>query len=225
MIHEKLAQPMVMDEAGNHFIEHDWYPKSLPSNITLEEMSYPDTSYSFSTFYSKRKEGFRMGFASGNYGHGIFTTGVNGEINIGKFVVLQCTRIICNLRIDIMDHCMFSWGSTITDSWPTHASLSIAQRQRLLEAVSVDPNRHLEFDTPRPVLINENVWVGFEAVILPGVTIGRGAIIGSKSVISEDVPPYAVVVGNPGRIIKYLSPTDTMQNIRIEEYMNYHTGS
>ena len=225
MIHQKLAQPIVMDEEGNQFIEHDWYPKSLPSNIILEEMSYPDTSYSFSTFYSQRTEGFRLGFASGNYGHGIFTAGINGEINIGKFVVLQCTRIFCNLRIDIMDHCMFSWGSTITDSWPSHESLSIAQRKRLLEAVALNPDRHLEFDTSRPIFIDENVWVGFEAVILPGVTIGRGAIIGSKSIISEDIPPYAVVVGNPGRIVKYLSPTDMQQKINIEEYMNYHTGS
>ncbi len=224
MIHPTLAQPMVVDTAGNHFIEHDWYPKPLPPNITLEEMSYPDTSYSFSTHYSLRKEGFRLGFASGNYGHGIFTTGVNGEINIGKFVVLQCTRIICNLRVDIMDHCMFSWGSTITDSWPAYESLSIGQRRRLLEAVAKDPNRHLEFDNPRPVFIDENVWVGFEAVIMPGITIGRGAIIGSKSIVTEDVPPYAVVVGNPGRIIRFLSPTDTRQKINIEEYTQYHPG-
>jgi virginiamycin A acetyltransferase len=59
------------------------------------------------------------------------------------------------------------------------------------------------------VTIHENVWIGFEAIILPGVTIGRGAIVGSRSVVSTDVPPYAVVVGNPARIVKYLEPTDT----------------
>jgi acetyltransferase-like isoleucine patch superfamily enzyme len=62
---------------------------------------------------------------------------------------------------------------------------------------------------PRPVAIEDNVWIGFEAVILPGVRLGRGCIIGCRSVISEDVPPYAVAVGNPYRIVHWLEPNDT----------------
>lgn len=46
-------------------------------------------------------------------------------------------------------------------------------------------------------------------IILPGVTLGRGCIVGSKTVIYEDVPPYAVVVGDPARIIRYLDSDDT----------------
>ena len=209
MNNRKPAQQILTDHEGNHFIENDWYPRPLPQNIFLDEMSYPDTSYSFSTFYSKKPNAFVLGYASGNYGHGIFNTGRQGEILIGKFVVLQCTRIICNKRIEIGDHCMFSWGSTITDSWLSVENISIQQRRHLLEVASHSANRHIEFENPRPVIIDENVWVGFEAVILPGVHIGRGAIIGSKSIVSEDVPPYAVVAGNPGRIIRYLDPTDT----------------
>ena len=79
----------------------------------------------------------------------------------------------------------------------------------MLEAASNSQNRHLEYLDPRPVIIEENVWVGFDAVILPGVTIGRGAVIGCKTIISEDVAPYSVVVGNPPRVIKYLEPNDT----------------
>src|SRR5688572_27223301 len=112
MIHPHLAQNMVVDDNGRHFIENDWFPKPLPDNIHLDEMSYPDTAYSFTSFFSEQPVGFRMGYASGNYGHGIFTTGRNGQILIGDFVVLQCTRIICNQLIEIKDHCMFSWGST-----------------------------------------------------------------------------------------------------------------
>ena len=65
--------------------------------------------------------------------------------------------------------------------------------------------------------IEENVWVGFEAIILPGVTIGRGSVIGCKTVVTENVPPYAVVVGNPARVIKYLEPNDT-DEIRQKSY-------
>lgn len=211
-MHKNLAQNIVENESGELFIDGDWFPNPLPKNIFLDEMAYPDTSYSFTTFFSEQPVGFSLGYASGNYGHGIFTTGKRGEIRIGKFVVLQCTRIICNLSITIKDHCMFSWGSVITDSWVTANTTSPAVRRCMLENASGLKNRHLEFTDPQAVIIEENVWVGFEAIILPGVTIGRGAIIGSKTIVSEDVPPYAVVVGNPGRIIKFLEPTDTLEH-------------
>lgn len=58
-----------------------------------------------------------------------------------------------------------------------------------------------------PVIIEDNVWVGERAAILPGVRIGKGAIIGANAVITHDVPPYSVVAGNPARIIKYLLET------------------
>jgi maltose O-acetyltransferase len=210
-MHKQLAQPMIENEAGEVFIQNDWYDQPLPSNIFLDEMAYPDTAYSFATFYSERPVGFSMGYASGNYGHGVFTTGKNGEIRIGKFVVLQCTRIIANLSVTIKDHCMFSWGAVITDSWVNPETYSPSIRRMMLEQAAISPHRHLEFIEPKPVVIEENVWVGFEAMILPGVTIGRGAVIGSKTLISSDVPEYAVVVGNPSRIIRYLEPTDTQE--------------
>ncbi len=50
--------------------------------------------------------------------------------------------------------------------------------------------------------IGNDVWIGREATIMPGVVIGDGAIIGTKAVISSNVPPYAIVVGNPGRVIR-----------------------
>jgi maltose O-acetyltransferase len=55
----------------------------------------------------------------------------------------------------------------------------------------------------QPVRIEDDVWIGARAIILPGLTIGRGAIIGAGSVVTKDVPPYAVVGGNPARLIKF----------------------
>lgn len=54
-----------------------------------------------------------------------------------------------------------------------------------------------------PVTIEENVWVASHALILPGVTIGEGAVIAAGAVVTKDVPPYAVVGGNPARVLKY----------------------
>lgn len=54
-----------------------------------------------------------------------------------------------------------------------------------------------------PVVLGSDVWVGFEAVILSGITIGHGAAIGARALVTKDVEPYSVVGGNPARHIKY----------------------
>lgn len=70
------------------------------------------------------------------------------------------------------------------------------------------------------ITLNDNVWVSFDAVILPGVTLGRGCVVGCKTIVAEDVPPYAVVVGNPARIIRFLEPddTDAVRDRALQEY-------
>jgi maltose O-acetyltransferase len=55
----------------------------------------------------------------------------------------------------------------------------------------------------QPVRIEDDVWIGARAIILPGLRIGKGAIIGAGSVVTRDVPPYAICVGNPARVLKY----------------------
>ncbi len=55
---------------------------------------------------------------------------------------------------------------------------------------------------PRRVTIGDDVWIGTRVIILPGVTIGRGAIIGAGACVTKPVPDYAIVAGNPARIIR-----------------------
>lgn len=54
----------------------------------------------------------------------------------------------------------------------------------------------------KPVVIGDDVWIGARVCILPGVTIGQGAVIGACAVVSKDVPAYSVAVGNPARVVK-----------------------
>lgn len=54
----------------------------------------------------------------------------------------------------------------------------------------------------RPIIIEDRVWIGINSTVLPGVTIGQGAIVGAASVVTKDVAPNTIVAGNPARFIK-----------------------
>lgn len=64
-----------------------------------------------------------------------------------------------------------------------------------------------EFDSPnfegreRPVVIEDYVWIGARAIILPGITLGEGSVVAAGSVVTKDVPPYSVVAGVPAKIV------------------------
>lgn len=61
-----------------------------------------------------------------------------------------------------------------------------------------------------PVTIADDVWIGGQCVILPGVTIGRGAVIGAGSVVTKEIPPMTVAAGNPCRPIRLITEADTV---------------
>lgn len=58
---------------------------------------------------------------------------------------------------------------------------------------------------PAPIVIGDKVWIGANATVLPGVTIGKGAIVAAGAVVHRDVPPFTVVGGVPARILRELS--------------------
>lgn len=62
---------------------------------------------------------------------------------------------------------------------------------------------NLEIQEYRKTIIGNDVWIGERVLIMDGVKIGTGAVIGAGTIVTHDIPPYAIVVGNPGRVIKY----------------------
>ncbi len=70
-----------------------------------------------------------------------------------------------------------------------------------------------------PLVIGNDVWIGANAVVMPEVSrIGDGAVIGAGAVVTRDVPPYAVVLGNPGRVVKYRFGPETIARLLEERW-------
>ncbi len=68
--------------------------------------------------------------------------------------------------------------------------------------MEIDKPIHVQGVSTAPIIIEDESWIGANAVIVPGVTIGKHAIVAAGSVVTKNVPPYSVVAGNPARIIK-----------------------
>ena len=67
--------------------------------------------------------------------------------------------------------------------------------------------------TKGPIIVEDDVWIATNALILSGVTIGRGAIVAAGAVVVKDVPPYAIVGGNPAKILKYRFPLEIRESL------------
>lgn len=74
-------------------------------------------------------------------------------------------------------------------------------------------NKLLENNGDKKILIGNDVWIGTNAIIMNGIEIGDGAIVGASAVVTKDVPPYAIVVGIPAKIIKYRFDKDTIKEL------------
>jgi acetyltransferase-like isoleucine patch superfamily enzyme len=197
-----------MNDAPRH-IEGDWFPGVLPENLCLDEAAYVQSSYTFSECVSTRPDAIHVGRAAGIYRNCVFIVGPLGRVRIGEYSSLNNTYVVCQNDIQIGAHCLFSWGVVVTDAWFD----AIPDRNALRTQLSQCANQNIRgippLMTSRAVIVEDNVWVGFGSVILPGTRLGRGAIVGCKSVVTGEVPPYAVVAGNPARVIRYLTADDT----------------
>ncbi len=179
----------------------DWYEGTIPENAVLEGEAYLETTYSFLHFRSQLPEAVRIGHGTTIYLGSMFDLGLRARVSIGQFAIIHGAWIICDSQVQIGDYAMISWNVVLMDSYrvPTDP---IARRACLRQLPSVPCRRLTSEVEARPIRVGRNAWIGFDCCVLPGVSIGEGAIVGARSVVVEDVAPFTVVAGNPARVIR-----------------------
>lgn len=193
-------------------LEWDWFRGTIPENVQLAPSAYVHTTFSFTCFRSKVDCALDVGEGASIYNGVMFDLGPNAHVTIGRYALLNAARIICDRRVEIGDYALISWNVLIMDSY--RFSTDPATRRHELHAVAVSAARLPDFACPtRPVRLESNVWIGFDTCIMPGVTVGEGSIVGARSVVTTDVPPYTVVAGNPAKVINRLAHGEIIASV------------
>lgn len=118
---------------------------------------------------------------------------IGNDCNFGEYNHITSTN-----KIQIGNNLLTGRWVTITDNSHGDTSYDTLQVPPLLRNVK----------SKGPVILGDNVWIGDKATVLPGVTIGDGAIIAANAVVTRDVPAYSVVGGNPAKVIKMVVAND-----------------
>lgn len=161
---------------------HDWFPRPLPDHVTLGERSWCYSAFAFLHCRSRTPRAVRIGHDTGIYNGTFFDLGPEADVEIGNFCTLVGAVLATNSRVVIKDYCFMAHEVTLAD------------RFAAVPGPETDAGK-------ADIVFEENCWVGMRAVIIGPVTIGEGAIIGAASVVTADVPPYAIVAGNPAVIV------------------------
>jgi acetyltransferase-like isoleucine patch superfamily enzyme len=128
-----------------------------------------------------------------------------GCIEIGEWCYVgEGTRIWSGARISIADRVMISHGVNVFDT-QTHP-LSPRERHQHYRAISIEGHPEDISLGDDPIVIEEDVWIAAGAIILQGVTLGRGAIVGAGAVVTGRVEAMTIVAGNPARVVGEVPP-------------------
>jgi len=142
-------------------------------------------------------------------GVSIISEGDNAFFKIGNRVYIGKSNVICRTGIEFGNDIMVAWGVTFYDH-DSHSLDYNLRKKDLITQIEDYKNNKADFlknknwgvVKSKPIKVCDNAWIGMNATILKGVTIGEGAVVAACSVVTKDVPPFTVVAGNPAVVVK-----------------------
>lgn len=114
-------------------------------------------------------------------------------------------QISCAQCIEIGDDVMIAWGTSIFD----HGSHSLRFSERSNDVRDwLRGQKNWAVVETATVRIGNKAWIGYGCIVLPGVTVGEGAVVGAGSVVTRDIPAWTIAAGNPARVIRQIRPDE-----------------
>jgi acetyltransferase-like isoleucine patch superfamily enzyme len=176
-----------------------WADGVLPPNVILGTGTLINGTLAFKRFSATNANALTIGTDCTMDGvH--FDLGRDASVFIGNYCYFTNVVLLSELEVRVGDYVVIGWNSTISDT-DFHP---IAPAERIADAVACSPlgrGKARPSVVRRPVVIENDVWIGPNATILKGVRIGSGAFIEPGSLVTRDVPAGARVLGNPAQIV------------------------
>lgn len=203
------------DHAGERPTAGDDPRSSTAIRKILKVLCNPQLAVALLNAQLKIRAKARLPLSVRLYGRIYFRAG--GDVEFGDGVSLVGTLVPIEIvshegsHISIGEHTFINYGASIT----AYREVRIGRHCLLGHHLRIiDRNEYgieqREIAPPAaPVLIEDHVWIGAHVIILPGVRIGRNSAIGAGSVVTKDVPPNCLVVGNPARVLRQTIATDS----------------
>ena len=187
-----------MDDSPN-LAPGRWTDGELPPNVRLGTDTVITSAYAFKRFRSRLDPALVIG-SHGTMDGVHFALGEEGQVEIGDYCYFTNAVLLCEQKLLIGSYVVIGWNATIADT-DFHP---IAPAARIADAIACSPlgqGRSRPHIVRRPVVIEDDVWIGPNATILKGVRVGVGAFVEAGALVTRDVPAGMRVVGNPAQVV------------------------
>lgn len=201
-----------MNKIINYILNKIWGASNRYKSLleTGDSRFFPNFSISTNKSSGKQLHKITVG-SQCLIGLAVYLESEEARVAIGDRVYIGNSSIMVKTSVTFGNDILVAGGVIFFDH-DSH-SLDIKSRDEDIKQAFTDylhekgnylKNKNWEVVNSKPIVINNHVWIGAEALILKGVTIGEGSIVGARSVVTKDVPPHTIVAGNPAKVVRHL---------------------
>jgi acetyltransferase-like isoleucine patch superfamily enzyme len=212
IIKQKLKEIIYKTISFEELLE-DYQQKAIERNKLNMIVGEGTTLYPETLIHNPQGDSSKIQAGCNTYIRGeLHIMGHGGRIIIGDWCYIgDHTRIWSGENIEIGNHVLLSHNIFIVDTTSHELEFDIRAESFKYLVTKGFPKTKSTIKT-KPIIIEDHVWINPGSIILPGVRIGRGAIIAAGSVVTKDIPAWVLAAGNPAKVIQVLERTDESIN-------------